>query len=232
MKLEDLFTRLSLGALSGLAIGGEGSGTIPEQSHGKLVFIINEGLVMLFSKYNLLEKEVIIQTKVPFTHYYLRKEFAQSDETQVPFKYIRDSSNNRFKGDVVKILQVIDEYGNELRLNDEEDSYSVFTPQYDCLQITANQAGEYYSVMYQARHPVLCKEDLCVDILIPYMMEKVLTDYVASSVFGQMNGPEHTAKSQEYLMMYSAVLAEIDAKDIAVTSRSATNVKLEQRGFV
>ena len=115
MTLDDLFRSLSYGELSNLSMSGEGSGTIVEPKHGQVIQATNDALKDMFSRLVLRESELVIRTHDFKNLYYLRKEHAMSDPTVGPLKYILDTPDDPFTGDLVKVLRVSNEIGEELR---------------------------------------------------------------------------------------------------------------------
>ena len=239
MKIIDLFARLSYGELSNLSISGEGSGTLVQAKHPQIIQYVNEGLLRLHSRFRLKESDLIIEQVDHITNYHLRIEFAESQNNcDVPFPYIKDLPDEPFTGDVIKILEVHDSLGRELVLNDKNDPCSLFLPQPDVLQVPNPIAGVALGIMYQARHPVLRtrpirEEDITEQtITIPFYLEGALQAFVASQVYGHMNGQENIAKSQEYLAVSEAICLGVEQNDLANQSISTTNLKFHQRGFV
>lgn len=240
IPVSELLRRLALGELSNLKMAAAGDGTIAEADRAKVLFQINNALTELFSKFLLSQKEVVINSEETITQYFLRYEFAQSNlaSTQ-PVQYIDDSSITNWDGRIVKVLHVYDAFGRELYLNKAQEPLSVFTPQFDCLQITANHQSEDFYVIFQALHPLVSYDpapaDPVVDTLIedlPPALEKPLEYLIASKIYGAMNGEANKAASIQHHQMYEALLAESEFRDTLSTSENMSNSKLERSGFV
>lgn len=233
MKLKELFKQLSYGELSSLSISGEGSGTIVESGHPKVIQAVNDALKDLFARFILLERQTLIKSLDWKSLYYLRKQFAFTDPTP-GLKYILDTPHNKFTDDLVKILEVTNEIGNKLPLNDAEQWASVFTPHFDSVQLTHPGYDQVFGVCYQALHPNIESEGagyLDQEIHIPSVFETALRTKVALSIFGGMSGQEYSNKAQQLEMAYETRLAEIEQKNPIVDTGMTTNVKLMQRGF-
>lgn len=234
MTLDELFTQLSFGVLSGLAQGGEGSGTVPEAFQPKIASLVNTTLTGLYSRFLLLEREVIVRIYSNVHEYRLERQFAWLDNTIGP-KYIEDSTVNVFTGDVLKILQVFNAYGEEMTLNDPGDPTSLYTPSPTVLLVPAAVTNDSYHVLYQAKHPKIkidAPVDLTQQISLPEVLVPALEAHVAYQVISPMNGPEHTQKAAEHLARFEMLCAEIDQKDLVTTSLIETHTKLEDRGFI
>lgn len=228
-----VLSRLALGELSNLKMA-EG-GVIATADRPKVLYQINEALTELFTKFPLSQKEVIINTDVERTHYYLRYEFAASNlDSEQPVLYIDDSQCEGFDGRIVKILAVYDGFGRQLFMNKVQEPLSVFTPQHDCLQITANHQSEQMFVIFQAPHPIVeYTEDPAVDtvINIPPSLEKPLLLLAASKIYSAMNGQPNLTKSSLLMQNYVNSLTDVELRDSAAFSENTSNSKLDRAGF-
>jgi hypothetical protein len=255
--LGDLFEDLAYGPLNQLAIGGDGSGMVPDYQEARLVSYINRALLELYSKFILSEKEFVIRVQQDRTLYPLRKIHADSfyvptrewsqeacccdpsgDVTQVcgcqnsVTKFIADSPAFPFEEDIIRILHVFDDDGIEVPINDQSDVFTVFTPAPDVLQIPDPQQRTSFAVNYQARHKVLEGCDCFQRIYLPLGLKPALEAHVAYQVFNSMNGQEHSAKAQEYYARYDMMCTDAEYKDLTVTSIAQDNCKLFRRGFI
>lgn len=235
---SELLRRLALGELQNLSMSSGGVIAVAERP--KVILQINNALTELFSKFLLSQKELVINSVDTITQYYLRYEFAQSNlASSQPVQYIDDSSIVNWDGRIVKILNVYDAFGRELYMNKAQEPLSVFTPQYDCLQITANHQTEDFYVIFQAVHPIVNYDpvpaDPVVDTVIedlPPALEKPLELLIASKVYGNMNGEANLTKSALLHQAYEAALLETEFRDSTSISENVSNSKLERSGFV
>lgn len=235
MKIVDLFRRLSYGELSNLAVSDSGSGTIKTEKHPQMIQYMNAGLLALYSRFVLSEKSLLIEQVENITNYHLKPEYARSSNSDKPHKYIRDFPGSPFQGDVIKILEVYDEFQVRLPLNDQDNPYSLFTPRPSTLQIPAPRAGRPLWITYQACHRVLTDSgDEAINQLIdlPFTLETALQNYVAYKTYSHMNGADNVVKGQEYLAAYEAICGEILDRDLVSQSFHTSHDKLDQRGFV
>lgn len=233
MNVEDLFTRLSFGELSGLSMSGNASGLIAAEAQPRLITFANDGLLKLYSKFVLRERELIIEQVDNYTNYHLLNRYAETntDPSNLEPRYIKDVADP-FKEDALRILKVFAEDGVELPLNDDANPLSVFTPNPIMLQVPYPEPGKALSLIYQARHVPLEYGVLGAEIFLPVSLEPALTAYIAGAVFSSMNGQEHTLKGREYMANYEAICNGVLTNDIVSTSRSTTNTKFDNRGFV
>lgn len=234
MNVADLFTRLSYGELSNLAMAVNGAGTIQEQDQPKIITYANEGLIRLYSKFSLLERDVLIEMLSHITNYHLSSRFAETkyNPDVEPFPYIKDLPQEPFSDDVIKVLSVYDTLGRELPLNDPEQNESVFTPQANVIQVPRPLEGVALSVHYQAKHPTLSEQQQEDEILLPEVLHGALTAFIAYKVHSHMNTQEATARGQEHYTMYSSIVQSVEESDTASTSVSSTNSRFQKRGWI
>lgn len=230
MKTADLLKNLSYGEFSNLSISNDGDGSIRETDIPKILMHVNSGLVALFSRFILLEKELTLNTMDEVAVYFLREEFAMQSTKPAPYKYIDDTFREPFTEDLVKVLDVYDDAGCEVPLNRINDCRSIFTTQHDSIQV--NNPSDYKTLflVYQARHPVLT--DTEQEIEIPYFLEEALQAYVAGRFYSNMNGQEHLMKSQEQMARYESICVEALNNGLVQTQRDNLDTKMQMRGWV
>lgn len=235
MKIVELFSRLAYGELSNLSIN-KGGGKLDEAKHPQIVQYANDGLLRLFSRFILKEKEVIIEQTEHVINYHLRREFAvSSNSSAVRHRYILDDDRAPFVEDVIKILEVYDEDGCQYVLNDKDNTKSLFTPRPNTLQIPAPVNEAKVSILYQARHRLLDDRPehiLNQEIEIPFFFENALQNYIAYKVYSDMNGQENIIKGDRNLAAYEAICLDAEARDLVNQTFQTSHQKLEQRGFV
>lgn len=231
MKLEDLFSRLSYGELSNLSIGNEGRGSIREEDIPKVTAHVNDGLLRIYSRFVLSTKQLLVEQVRHITNYHLIPKYAESSGSDVEWPYIKDLPDDKFLGDLIRILEVQDDRG-KLPLNDTGNPHSLFTPYPQVLQVPNPRAGKPLSIEYQARHITLNNDDLDQEILIPFVLEGALQSFVAYKIFSHMNGQDNQVKSQEHLNTYDGICVDVEARDLVNATTATSHYKLEERGFV
>lgn len=235
MNINDLFASLSYGELSNLAMSNEGSGVIRSQDQPKVLNAANEALLLLHSKFVLSSKDIWIELRKHITYYHFDVRFAESNvltSAENDF-YIKDLISDPFIGDVIKVLNVFDEYEFELPLNDVEHPQSVFTPQPRMLQVPNPTEGALYNVVYQAKHPLLVlTENLDQEIDLPDVLHAALRAYISYRVYSSINTQEATVKSAEHLGNYEGICQNAVDYDLVNTSSYTTNIKFHRNGWV
>lgn len=236
MNVRDLFDRLATGPLSNLDLSDERTGSIEKEYWKKLINYTNGGLLKLFSRFILREKDVLIESKAHITKYVLDSKHSLSKGTDKDI-YIMDFCSDPFEDDALKILSVHDQFGKKYVLNDPNRYDSLYTPRPITLQIPLPIEGKIFSLTYQARHDKLMylpeEETKMMDqeISIPYFLEEPLSNYIASEYYSHLNGQENTLKGQEFFAKFDASCIEIEENDLTNETYSATSVKFYERGF-
>ena len=235
MKLKDLFRKLALGELNNLAMATDG--VINPASYPRVIQGANDALRDLFSRMLLSEKTLLVQSLDWKAIYPLRKQHAFMDPTPDVIKYIRDTPAYPYTGDLVKILGVTNEVGDPLPMNDSQQWASVFTPQFDTLQLNHVGYDQVFSVSYQALHAELLEATTDPDafleqeIFIPSILEDLLRIKVAHCIFSAMSGQEYSTKAQVLEATYEMKYTAIDQNNLVGDAGLSTNVKLHLRGF-
>lgn len=239
MKLETVFKKLSFGALANLNLSQEQVGVIDEERRPMVIHYINEALTKIYSRFQLLQKDVIIEMYQGITFYHLKKKFAESqyNPDEVRYPYIKDLVDEPFLEDVIKIMGVYDSLGYQLPLNDAEHTQSVFTPQPNVLQVPLPRPGIALAVMYQALHPQIdddCNgvDGLSQEIEMPVVLEGAFFAYIGHLAYSAMNTEVSLQKSQEQLALYEAACQDAVDNDLVSTSISTTNTRFIKRGWV
>ena len=234
MNIERLFEKLSYGELSNLSMSVEGSGTIDENAQPRILNFANEGLSSLFSQFNLLEKQLVLELREGISNYQLKSEFAYSkhDSNSENDWFILDSDDEPFLDDIILITEVMASNGDSLPINDPSCPESVFTPQEKLLQVPRILLGSALSVKYRANHPLLTMEDLTQEILLPLVLEKALTSWIAYNVYSSMNGPENSSKAQEYMSMFTSICNNAESMNLVNNSSGSSNSRFVRGGWV
>ncbi len=232
MHIQEFLDDLCLGELSNLYLGEQGQVELSPLRRRKLIAYTNQGLKALCSRFQLVQKELIIRGKDRVSLYPLRPEHSMTSGTS-NLKFIDDRLCEPFKGGVIKILGVFNEMGMEFPINDHQRNDSMFTPTFDTLQITHSVEDQGYSVIYQALHPLIVDEDCgCQDFNLPPMLEEALMAFVAGKVYGHMNGEANKAVAQGHMATFEAKCLEAGTLDMSAESAVDSHNKAETKGFV
>lgn len=236
MLLADLFENLQHGELLNIHVGGKNIGGIAAEDWAGLLTHINMGLTALHRRFPIKFDEVIIQQYDEIQRYYLKPQFAKSNVNSTELiKYIEDSEYQPFKNNVIKIESVFSEYGEEYPLNDRNQTYSIYTPTFDCIEIPFNDKNNAVSVIYRANHDKIIFDGM-VDIMetevqIPQSMEEALSFYVANRLLNAMGAGNNIQEANHFLSKYELACAQIETYGL-VNTTATSNHRLEKSGWV
>lgn len=235
MNLSDLCKRLANGRLSNLALVETVSNVriIKETERSKVIDAINEALIRLYTRYILKEKDVVIALRDHIITYRLNSLYSESlyPTVGVEIPYILDLPGDVFCDDVIKILEVYDHDGCLLPLNDTGNSCSVFSPQYDTIQVPEPETGKLINVVYQAKHKVLTVADPLEEIILPDTLYGALEAYVAYLIFADINTDDAKIRSDKQLLLYERICSEVVMTDAVSTTTINSNTTFSLRGW-
>lgn len=236
MTLEELLQKTSLGPLAELAIAGEGSGTVPPDNYGKLLLRFNSTFTALFSRFPLQLMELELEVVEGIRTYYLRPEFALLSGSLEPYKYIMDTIDNQFLGNVLMVTGVYNSEHEDLPLNDRHNELSWFTPSYDSVQFDYAVTGEHYTIEYRARHPEIPLnttpvEAATMEVWLPFQLEEAFLKHVAGNIYSAMSSQEALTKGQLLLAEYESICAYHEDRNTFHEAVSQTNYKPALRGW-
>jgi hypothetical protein len=207
---------------------------------GRIVHYINLSLTHLHTKFLLLQKQCLIELVVPHTEYILDYNYAITNlSSTVPHKYIKDSVSKPYYPYLIKILQCVDEKGNNIELNDGNNLQSVHLMSYNTLQVsysgdtdTLTDNSKYINVVYQANHVPITELSINTQYInIAPFLEECLKAYISYVYFSDELGQKNLSKSQEAYNNYVIQVNEIVTNNV-IHNYSYTNLKLEDKGFV
>lgn len=236
MKLRDFIEHMFHTVLNNLYVSDVDSvDDINEKDLRRITMLTKSALTEIHTRFPIKESIVLIQSLDWKANYEISSEHSVFTGTKDP-KYVVDSPFYPFKDDIINIIRVTNEVGEELPLNDSEQWASVFTPRYNVLQITHPGESQVFEVTYQANHAALevfpDKGDTLDQVIdIPPQLKEVLALRVAIDFFSAMSGQEETAKSQMLTMKYESACDSLKVNNTLNLSNAVTNTKLMKRGF-
>lgn len=206
MLLSDAFEKLSFGPLSNLAIGGSGSGVIPESRQPSVVVRINHALTALYTRFPLVKKTIILETQAGRFQYPLRRDFALTSTSTEPFKFIIDDPSDPFLGDVAKLEGVSSHENYELPFNDRNDERSWHKAAFDVLSVGFPRDGERFFAHYRARHAQISVKDASpeTEIVIPSELEQAFLHHVAGNIYAGIGQEDSMMKAQMHMTVFES----------------------------
>lgn len=232
MHLSELFRQLSLVELSNLATGNDGDGTIRTADHARVTVMVNDALQALYKRFIIKEKILLLEQQEGRAFYTLHSDYAASNSGTTSGPHYIEDTSEPFTDDLIRILDVADYYGRRYRLNEEMHELSIFTPEFNVLQIPRPEAGVLMAIEYQAKHALLSESELTGEIELPDVLLPALRQHVAGAVYSNVNTPESVATGQRHMMQYENLCLEIEQKEILPSTRNQVLTKFENRGFV
>lgn len=248
MLLSDIFEQLSTGELNLMSVGNSGSGEIDDANYDKLVRHINLGLAALHTRFPIRHGEITLQLVADKTTYPISRHYAATNTvSDAAVKYILDTEDALYMGDLMKIEKVTTSEGIELPLNDVADEFSLSTPSLTTLKVPldiVNQTDEIpteyitdtLTVIYRAAHPVLPNgagmyRASTVEIDLPYQFMEPLLYYVASRVNNPMGMTNEFHAGNSYAAKYEMACAALERDNIRVDQVSQPN-RIQRNGWV
>lgn len=196
MLLKSIFSQLFHGELSQTIIGKSSTpNQVAEINYPKLINCINMGIHAIYSRFILLEKEAVIQPIDNITLYHLKYAHAETNLESQEIKYIKDSSYFKFNSSkFLKVLAVYSEIGEEYLLNplnnsDSSNTFIVYTPSQNTIQIPFPIIENTLSVVYQAAPNDIPENttDLEYEVELPEVLLEALLAYVGDRFFSSMS---------------------------------------------
>lgn len=244
MLLSDIFEQLTYGELKQFSIGGFSSGAIQPKDYPEVISHINLGLLSLYTKFPVLEKELIIELQEGISIYQLDYAYAESNPAGADVKYIQDTTDAPFLDDLLRIDSAYTAWGDELRLNDDAVNsidyspaqYSLFIPSWDSVQVPNGMIvqDDLIYIIYRAK-PVKITNDVdptTYDVFIPETMLEALLQFVVSRVHSGRTGQEAEQSSIIAKQKYEAICVELEMRNILNSADNRTNIKLDENGWV
>lgn len=235
MNLQDFYKKLANGRLSNTAmVEGIDPVTIKAVHQPKVTDAINEGLIRLYTRFILNEKDVVIGLKDSITSYRLNSLYSESLAPQVgvEYPYILDGDSEVFINDVIRIMAVYDNNSVKLPLNNATESTSVFTPIFDTVRISDPITDQRITVVYQAKHATLVNTSPLQEIILPDTLYGALEAYVAYLLFADINSDDAKSKSDKQLMRYEEICGDVRLTDAVSSTTLQSNIKFMNRGWV
>lgn len=218
MKLSEIFTQLTIGEFKQLAIGGVKDGGIFEKNQFEVINHIQLGLTDLHTRFPLKWRKLLVDMTP-----------GQVDYTLAPTSK-----------DLIKVLTVWDQDGQEMVLNDAGDPDSVLTPSSHQLIVPAGVAERdgQLVVKYRADHSPLPVSPLGVsvatiaatDVDLPRTHLRALLLFVAWRAYTPTGLADPNATSVNYMQQYELACAMLGANNHQVDMDQQTGHERFERG--
>lgn len=197
--MSDIIKDLQYGELS--AHGMFVSHPISEQDKERLIYHTNIALTELYTRFPLFTRELTLIQKEGKTVYLLDKVHAVTNKDDVNYdKYIIDSPEFPFNNDLIRILSVFNEEGDEIRINDSTADCVVTTPAPDMLEVPVPIDTNALFIIYQANHYKIATDT--DELMLPTNFKPALLAYIAYRVYSGGTAQEHVNLANLMLQKY------------------------------
>jgi len=198
---------------------------------------LNLELTQLYSRYPVLEKDVAFRRFPEISLYHLTRRYCRSnDESKELYKYILDTKDNPFLGDVLKIENAYTESGQHIVLNDNNNPRAWFTPSFDTIQIpnTTDIDTRIAIIGYKAKpeHIDPNTTDFEKDIYIPSYLEEPMIYGITMRVAERLPTQTGMQVVQMAQAKYKELCDNVDTLNLFHENNVSTNIKLGMRKFV
>lgn len=236
MILKEIIEHLELGEIKQTGLSDFDLHQVQPTNYRELVQHINLGMMQLYTKFPVLEKELILHTHDLRKLYPLKSEHAYTSNNSS--WWILDSEMNPFEDDVLRIESMWNSEGKELPINDEFDELSVFLPTPDAIQIPWAAGFEIFSVIYRAKPKKITLPldnadlDLNQEVILPdYLLEPLLS-YVEYRVRRSQNGESSAQLAMLAKQNYEMLCGEITQRNLLHSSDVSTCIKPKLNGWI
>ena len=202
-----------------------------------IINALNLELTQLYSRYPVLEKDVAFRRFPEISIYHLTRKYCRSnDESKELYKYILDTKDNPFLGDVLKIENAYTESGQHIVLNDNNNPRAWFTPSFDTIQIpnTTDVDTRIAVIGYKAKPEYIDPNttDFEKDIYIPSYLEEPMIYGITMRVAERLPTQTGMQVVQMAQAKYKELCDNVDTLNLFHENNVSTNIKLGMRKFV
>lgn len=202
-----------------------------------IINALNLELTQLYSRYPVLEKDVAFRRFPEISLYHLTRRYCRSnDESKELYKYILDTKDNPFLGDILKIENAYTESGQHIVLNDNNNPRAWFTPSFDTIQIpnTTDIDTRIAIIGYKAKpeHIDPNTTDFEKDIYIPSYLEEPMIYGITMRVAERLPTQTGMQVVQMAQAKYKELCDNVDTLNLFHENNVSTNIKLGMRKFV
>lgn len=245
MTLQDILDHLAYGEFSHLFVGtgtnydADNDTTMPTVATKKILPAVTLGLTELHKRFLLNESRLTIALDGRTTYVLSSDKTVSNAGTDT---YIIDSVVEPFLNDVMKVERILDDNGDEIILNKENNVLSIRATTHNTLSVPADlklASGlpvTTLTVIYRANHPVIEKTAAIANpnntiIYLPLTHLEALLAYIAARIVTPMGFTGEAHEGNNYMAKFERACQLLRAQGMQVdTVREIT--KLQDRGWV
>lgn len=195
---------------------------------------INSALRQLYIEHRIEQRDVVLRTNVGTSLYYLRPEHAVTHPDPLIEKYLIDSPERPFTGNLVRIDQVLDE-DERLVFAEHLNPLGglVRRPSWDCLAFSNPQDDKEYLVRYRVSAPTMTEgqDDDAVQMALPPGYADLLRLQVAARLYGQQKTQESVVKAGQLYSEAASLATLLQAQDTLQEGGWNLDDLMAMRGF-
>ena len=224
MKLTFILSQARSGELKTLSL--------KDKTDDVVISFLNLGLLALYTMFFIKTEEAIVALQDGKTLYRL-----DSTEADITVK-----NEPMPDGDVINIINAIDENGIQIPINDVNSQLGIFTPSYDTVQIPYSITGAFISIIYQQNPILLIAEDICdsegallegainTNVDIPLQLLEPLLHYIGYRAHGSVAGSIQDENNTHY-MRFVASCRKIEKSGV-MSLENLQSMDVGKKGFV
>lgn len=238
ITVQKLFDDLANGELAGMAMGNSVIGSITESHYPKIISAINLGLIDLYKRFPIKEKEIKLHQQTGVTLYYLRSDYVGAPGYFTSDAYIEDDEDDPFEDDLLKVTAAYDEIGTPVPVNNGAfKKTGIFTPSHDIVKMVPADPLKIISLVYRARYPEIVITETFnpteTNLYIPDAIRKALITFVASEVFSSKasrNAEGEPNVAMSFLYKYENMIKQLENDDVFIDVND-THSHFESKGW-
>jgi len=239
ITLQEIFDDLASGEFTSMSLGNSALGSIVEAQYPKVVSSLNLGLLELYKRFKLKQKECTVHQHADVTTYYLRTDYLGPVADLDDEAYIVEVEDDPFEDDIIRILEIYDADNEVIPLNDYRyPDTGVFLLAFDTLSMVPADPVEVRTIVYQARYPKIILTDPFdpkdIELYFPDFIKEALLLYMASRIY-----KGKTSKAAEgtqnlgitFLAQFEAACKRLEQLGLAET-RDLAHERFAAKGWV
>jgi hypothetical protein len=232
MQVSDIISGLKFGELRHFNFGESAQEGVFPIHFPMLINLINQGVKDIYSKVKLSHRELYLQPIVNKTTYRLHPKYAVTNTVSTEVKYIIDSPDDPFKGNLLRILAAFTECGKEIPLNDHNDCESLHLVGLDIIQVPDPQADNAITIIYQSGVDKLEEsDDITQEVDLPSVYEQALMLFIVAKAHLSRAHLDSEVKHSDYMSRYQNELDRLVAEGYVLSDATSCK-RLSLRGFV
>ena len=233
MKLSNILTLvLYRNVLNTCYVSKETKEFNPDKLPAVITFL-NESLLKLYNKFTLKIDSIWLDLHESRTRYPITSEHMIGNWLEPSYdNYLWKGFNESFNDDLLKIIAVNDNKGNELPLNNTEELLSLFTPMYNILEVPSRFPRQKLNIIYQAAPTkIIFNPNEDIDVDVPDTLVAALVANTNYLIFDSIGSPASMQQAQLFKAEYEQLIDEMIDSDTINPQYSTNTEKFYKRGW-